>query len=63
MLIASRHAPTRYNHKLAFMVVVDKENHTQIAMQALLDTERHESFVFLMESFKELIRGSSPKVK
>ncbi|CAB1105544.1 unnamed protein product [Ectocarpus sp. CCAP 1310/34] len=53
---------SKYNHKLAFIVVVDKENHTQIAMQALLDTERHESFVFLMESFKELIRGSSPKV-
>lgn len=56
-------APARYNHKLAFIVVVDKENHTQIAMQALLETERHESFVFLMESFKMLIRGSSPQVK
>ncbi|CAB1112890.1 unnamed protein product [Ectocarpus sp. CCAP 1310/34] len=54
-------APTRY-HKLAFIVVVDKENLTQIAMQALLETERHESFVFSMESFKKLIRGSSPQV-
>eukprot|EP00903_Cladosiphon_okamuranus_P012990 g12120.t2 len=52
----------KYNHKLAFIVVVDKENHTQIAMQALLNTERHESFVFLMVSFKLLIHGRSPQV-
>eukprot|EP00903_Cladosiphon_okamuranus_P014408 g13376.t1 len=40
-----------YNHKLAFIVVVE----------ALLNTERHESFVFLMESFKLLIHGRSPQ--
>lgn len=53
---------TRYKHHLALIVVVDKENHTQIAMQALLSHERTEDFVFLFKVFKELIGGVQPQV-
>ncbi|CAB1096127.1 unnamed protein product [Ectocarpus sp. CCAP 1310/34] len=51
-----------YKFFLALIVVVDKENHTQIAMQALLANERSESFEFIFESFKELCGGGSPGV-
>lgn len=59
---AIRHPPTRYKYKLAFIVVVDKEGHSQIAMQGLLSNEQHETFVFLFEAFKQLIFGRSPQV-
>ena len=54
--------PTRYKYHLALIVVVDKENHTQLAMQALLLREQTEYFVFLFEAFKELCAGAHPQV-
>lgn len=58
----SHDPPTRYKYHLALIVVVDKENHTQLAMQALLSHERVDDFVFLFESFKELCQGAHPQV-
>lgn len=40
---------------------MDKENHTQIAMQAMLSNERTDDFVFLFRAFKELC-GAQPEV-
>ncbi|CAB1115131.1 unnamed protein product [Ectocarpus sp. CCAP 1310/34] len=51
-----------YKFFLALIVVVDMENYTQIAMQALLSNERSEDFIFLMETFKELCGGLMPQV-
>ncbi|CBJ27979.1 putative far-red impaired response protein [Ectocarpus siliculosus] len=51
-----------YKFHLALIVVVDKENHSQIAMQALLSDERSESFEFVFESFKQLCEGGTPEV-
>ncbi|CAB1105322.1 unnamed protein product [Ectocarpus sp. CCAP 1310/34] len=50
-----------YKFHLALMVVLDKENHSQIAMQALLSDERSESFEFVFESFKQLCEGGTPE--
>lgn len=58
----SRRPSTRYKYHLALIVVVDKENHTQIAMQALLSHERTESFIFLFEMFRELCAKAHPQV-
>ncbi|CAM9915684.1 unnamed protein product, partial [Hapterophycus canaliculatus] len=52
----------RYKFSLALIVVVDCDNHSQIAMQALLSNERSESFEFVFESFKELCEGGTPQV-
>ena len=54
--------PTRYKHHLALIVVVDKENCTHIAMQALLANERPEDFEFLFRVVRELIGGGQPHV-
>ncbi|CAM9403456.1 unnamed protein product, partial [Ascophyllum nodosum] len=51
-----------YKYHLALIVVVDKENHTQLAIQALLLREQTEYFVFLFEAFKELCAGADPQV-
>ena len=54
--------PTRYTYHLALIVVVDKETHSQLAMQTLLLREQTEYFVFLFEAFKELCAGGHPQV-
>lgn len=54
--------PTRHKYHLALIMVVDKENHTQIAMQALLSHERTENFLFLFEMFTRLCFGAHPQV-
>ena len=54
--------PTRYKRHLALIVVVDKENCTHIAMQALLANERSEDFEFLSRVFRELIGEGQPQV-
>lgn len=54
--------PASYKHHLALIVVVDKENITHIAMQALLANERTEDFQFLFRSFRQLIGGAQPQV-
>lgn len=41
---------------------MDKENFTQIAMQALLSNERTDDFVFLFRAFRELCEGAQPQV-
>eukprot|EP00904_Undaria_pinnatifida_P002644 jgi/Undpi1/12380/HiC_scaffold_5.g02052.m1 len=51
-----------YKHHLALIVVVDKENYTHIAMQALLANERSEDFEFLFRVFRELIGEAPPQV-
>ncbi|CAB1113554.1 unnamed protein product [Ectocarpus sp. CCAP 1310/34] len=50
-----------YKYHLALIVVVDKENYTQIAMQALLANERTEDFKFLFRVFRELCEGVQPE--
>ncbi|CAB1114426.1 unnamed protein product [Ectocarpus sp. CCAP 1310/34] len=54
--------PTRYKFHIALIVVVDKENHSQIAMQALLSDKRSEFFESAFESFKQLCKGGTPGV-
>ncbi|CAB1104719.1 unnamed protein product [Ectocarpus sp. CCAP 1310/34] len=51
-----------YKYHLALIVVVDKENYTQIAMQALLANERTEDYKFLFRVFRELCQGMQPEV-
>ncbi|CAB1105884.1 unnamed protein product [Ectocarpus sp. CCAP 1310/34] len=51
-----------YKYHLALIVVVDNENYTQIAMQALLANERTEDFKFLFRVFRELCEGVQPEV-
>lgn len=63
VLDASRDISIRYKYHLALIVVVDKENHTQLAMQAVIQRERTEDFKLLFESFKEMCNGHSPQVK
>ena len=53
---------TIYKYHLALIVVLDKENHTQLAMQVLLLREQTEYFVLLFETFKELCAGGLPQV-
>lgn len=53
----------RYNYHLGLIVVVDKENHTQLAMQCLTQRERTEDFIFMFESLLELTEGVEPEVK
>ena len=52
----------RYKYQLALIVVVDRENHTQLAMQVLVLRERTEDVVFIFETFKELCGGGHPQV-
>ena len=53
----------RYNFQLALVVVVvDRENNTQFAMQALVPRERTEGFVFIFETFRNICGESHPKV-
>eukprot|EP00904_Undaria_pinnatifida_P008627 jgi/Undpi1/4895/HiC_scaffold_19.g08247.m1 len=52
----------KYKRHLALIVVVDKENCTHIAMQALLANERSEDFEFLSRVFRELIGEGQPQV-
>eukprot|EP00904_Undaria_pinnatifida_P007816 jgi/Undpi1/4164/HiC_scaffold_16.g07531.m1 len=49
-------------HYLALIVVVDKENYTRIAMQALLANERSEDFELILRVFRELNEGAQPQV-
>ena len=55
--------PSRYRFQLALILVVDSENHTQLAMQVLVSHERADDFLFIFEHFKELCRGAHSKVK
>lgn len=59
----SRNLGFRYSYHLGLIVVVDKENHTRLAMQCLIQRERSEDFVFMYESWKELCEDSEPQVK
>lgn len=54
--------PYQIQVPLGTNVVVDKENYTQIAMQALLANERTEDFKFLFRVFRELCEGVQPEV-
>ncbi|CAN0274374.1 unnamed protein product, partial [Scytosiphon promiscuus] len=50
-----------YKYQLCLVVVVDKENRTQIACQALVLRERTEDFVFIFECVAEMGK-KHPKV-